>query len=187
MQAPPAFSAIKIDGERAYDLARAGEAPEMAERPVFIEELRLLPPESTDFADFSVVCGKGTYIRSLARDMGRALGCFGHVASLRRVQVGTLAENQMISLEKLEEMSHRGGNEALQSALSPIETVLDGIPALAVMGLDAARLRQGQKVLLRGANAPVSEAAVLVRSGTDLVGIGEVSQGTLKIKRLFNL
>lgn len=186
MQSPPAYSAIKIDGERAYDLARAGAAPEMVERPVFIEKITILDA-ATDYADLEVTCGKGTYIRSLARDMGRALGCFGHVAALRRVQVGPLTENQMISLEKLEEMSNRGGNEALQSALCPIETVLDGIPALAVMGNDAAKLRQGQKVLLRGANAPVSEAAVLVRSGTDLVGIGEISQGTLKIKRLFNL
>lgn len=186
MQAPPAFSAIKIDGERAYDLARAGEAPVMVERPVFIENLKLLEAAS-DHADLEVTCGKGTYIRSLARDMGRALGCYGHVASLRRIQVGALHENQMISLEKLEEMSNRGGNEALQSALCPIETVLDGIPALAVMGSDAAKLRQGQSVLLRGANAPVSEAAVLVRTGTDLVGLGEISQGTLKTKRLFNL
>ena len=186
MQAPPAFSAIKIEGERAYDLARAGEAPEMVERPVFIENLKLVSADK-DYADFEVTCGKGTYIRSLARDMGRTLGSFGHVASLRRTQVGALHENQMISLEKLEEISNRGGNGALQNALCPIETVLDGIPALAVMGLDAAKLRQGQKVLLRGANAPVSEAAVLVRTGTDLVGIGEISQGALKIKRLFNI
>ncbi|MBG1232793.1 tRNA pseudouridine(55) synthase TruB [Aestuariivirga litoralis] len=186
MQAPPAFSAIKIDGERAYDLARAGEAPVMVERPVFIEELKL-NEATADFADFEIVCGKGTYIRSLARDIGRTLGCYGHVAALRRTQVGGLTENQMISLEKLEEMSHMPGQEALQGALFPIETVLDGIPALAVMENDAARLRQGQKVLLRGANAPVSEAAVLVRSGTDLVGLGEISQGALKIKRLFNL
>ncbi|MDE2383911.1 MAG: tRNA pseudouridine(55) synthase TruB [Alphaproteobacteria bacterium] len=187
LQAPPAFSAIKIDGERAYDLARAGEAPEMAERPVTIEALRLLGAASADHAEFEVVCGKGTYIRSLARDMGRKLGCLAHVSALRRVQVGGLAEVHMISLEKLEEMGHRGGIEGLQEALLPIETVLDGIPALAVVGNDAAKLRQGQKVLLRGASAPISEAAVLVRHGTDLVGIGEVSQGSLKIRRLFNL
>ena len=187
MQAPPAFSAIKIDGERAYDLARAGEAPEMALRPVIVETLRLSDAASPDHADFEVVCGKGTYIRSLARDMGRALGCFGHVTKLRRSAVGPFLESQMISLEMLEEISHRDGTEALQKALFPIETVLDGIPALAVVGSDAAKLRQGQKVLLRGANAPISEAAVLVRCGPDLVGIGEVSQGALKTKRLFNL
>jgi tRNA pseudouridine55 synthase len=84
-------------------------------------------------------------------------------------------------------MGHRGGTEALKGALLPIETVLDGIPALAVLGTDAAKLRQGQQVLLRGAEAPASAAAVLVRNGTELVGIGEVAHGTLKIKRLFNL
>ena len=205
MQAPPPYSAIKIEGERAYDLARAGAAPEMVERPITIEALRLLSAANPDQAEFEVVCGKGTYVRSLARDMGRALGCLAHVSALRRVQVGALDESHMISLEKLEEMSHRGGTEALKGALLPIETVLDGIPALAVLGTDAAKLRQGQTVLLRGAqlvpaklqdfvdqnkrqeSAPISEAAVLVRNGTELVGIGEVAHGTLKIKRLFNL
>jgi tRNA pseudouridine55 synthase len=186
MQAPPAFSAIKIDGERAYDLARAGEAPEMAERPITIASLKLVEALK-EASQFEVTCGKGTYIRSLARDLGRSLGCLAHVSVLRRIEVGGLKESQMISLEKLEEISHRDGIEALKGALFPIETVLDGIPALAVMGSDAAKLRQGQKVLLRGANAPISEAAVLVRYGPDLVGIGEVSQGALKTKRLFNL
>ena len=190
LQAPPAFSAIKIDGERAYDLARAGEVVEIKEREVHVEALKLLEG-AEDKADFEINCGKGTYIRSLARDMGRALGCFAHVSALRRTQVGALNEAQMISLEKLEEMGIGGTSEALKGALLPLETVLDGIPALAVLDNDAAKLRQGQKVLLRGASAPISEAAVLVRLtsnlGTELVGIGEVSQGSLKIKRLFNL
>ena len=186
LQVPPAFSAIKIGGERAYDLARAGEVVEISEREVHVESLKLVKV-TQDHADFEVSCGKGTYIRSLARDMGRKLGCFGHVSALRRTQVGGLAEAQMISLEMLEEISHRGDIEALKGVLLPLETVLDGIPALAVLDNDAAKLRQGQKVLLRGNNSPVSEAAVLVRHGTELVGIGEVSQGSLKIKRLFNL
>ena len=186
LQAPPAFSAIKIDGERAYDLARAGEVVEIKEREVHIETLKLI--ETTESkADFEITCGKGTYIRSLARDMGRALGCFAHVSALRRTQVGVLTETQMISLEMLEKLSIDGPSEVLKGALLPLETVLDGIPALAVLDNDAAKLRQGQKVLLRGANAPISEAAVLVRHGTELVGIGEISQGSLKIKRLFNL
>lgn len=188
MQAPPAFSAIKINGERAYDLARAGEAPEMVARPVVVEELRLVNADSLDYADFEVVCGKGTYIRSLARDMGRKLGCLGHVTLLRRVQVGGLTEAQMISLEKLEELSHKPDREgALKEALCSIETVLDGIPALAVMDQDAAKLRQGQKVLLRGAQAPVSAKAVLVRHEGKPLGICEISQGALKTIRLFNL
>jgi tRNA pseudouridine55 synthase len=188
MQAPPAFSAIKIDGERAYDLARAGEAPEMVQRPVVVEELRLVDGANPDHADFEVVCGKGTYIRSLARDMGRKLGCLGHVSMLRRVSVGPLTETQMISLEKLEELSHKPDREgALKEALCSIETVLDGIPALAVMDQDAAKLRQGQKVLLRGSQAPVSAKAVLVRHEGRPLGICEISQGALKTIRLFNL
>jgi len=178
MQAPPAYSAIKIDGERAYDLARAGAAPEMHERQVHVEAL-VLVEATADYADFEVTCGKGTYIRSLARDLGRVLGCFAHVTVLRRIQVGGLKEPQMISLEMLATLGHK--------AALPIETVLDGIPALAITEADAAKLRQGQTVLLRGASAPISEAAVLVRCGPDLVGIGEIAQGILKTKRLFNL
>ena len=204
MQAPPAFSAIKVDGERAYDLARAGEAVELAERPISIEALRLVDIPDADHATFEVICGKGTYIRSLARDMGRALSCLGHVSMLRRVAVGPFTEAHMISLEKLEELSHKapGGNapapipadEAdpnarlnVKRALLPIVTVLDGIPALAVDGEKAQRLRQGQPVLLRGANAPIAADAVLVTCGDQPVGIAAIEQGSLKPKRLFNL
>ncbi len=188
MQAPPAFSAIKVDGERAYDLARAGEAVDLAERPVTIEALRLTDIPDPDHATFEVTCGKGTYVRSLARDMGRALGCLGHVSMLRRIAVGPFTEDHMISLEKLEELSHKApGGNAMNGALYPIETVLDGIPALAVDGEKAQRLRQGQPVLLRGANAPIAHEAVLVTCGGKPVGIGIVEQGTLKPKRLFNL
>ena len=187
-QAPPAFSAIKIDGARAYDLARAGEVVEMALRPVVIEALRLTDMPDADHATFEVICGKGTYIRSLARDMGRMLGCLAHVSELRRIAVGPFTEAHMISLEKLEELAHnaRGGN-ALNGALLPIETVLDGIPALAIDESQAQRLRQGQPILLRGANAPIAHAAVLVTCGGKPMGIGTVEQGMLKPKRLFNL
>jgi tRNA pseudouridine55 synthase len=188
MQAPPAFSAIKVDGERAYDLARAGEAVDLAPRPVSIEALRLVGIPEPDHATFEVTCGKGTYIRSLARDMGRRLGCFGHVSMLRRIAVGPFTEAHMISLEKLEELVHKApGGNANDGALLPIETVLDGIPALAVDGEKAQRLRQGQPVLLRGANAPIAEDAVLVTSGGKPVGIAAIEQGSLKPKRLFNL
>jgi tRNA pseudouridine55 synthase len=188
MQAPPAFSAIKVDGERAYDMARAGEAVELAERPITIEALRLVEVPDADHATFEVVCGKGTYIRSLARDMGQALGCLGHVSMLGRVTVGPFTEAHMISLEKLEEFSHKApGGNAIEGVLLPIETVLDGIPALAVDGEKAQRLRQGQPVLLRGANAPIAADAVLVTCGERPVGIAHIEQGTLKPKRLFNL
>ena len=186
MQAPPAYSAIKIDGERAYDLARSGEVVEMKEREVHVNSLKLVKA-AEDHADFEITCGKGTYIRSLARDMGRQLGCLAHVSALRRLKVGGLQEAQMISLEKLEKMAIGSPTEALKGALLPLETVLDGIPALAVLDTDAAKLRQGQTVLLRGANAPISEAAVLIRCDNQPIAIGEISQGFLKTKRLFNL
>ncbi len=187
-QIPPIYSALKIDGARAYDLARAGEKPEMTPRQVIIEELRLLDASNPDYSDFETVCGKGTYIRALARDIGRALGCLGHLTLLRRTQVGPFTEKDMISLEKLEEMRHRpASDDALKGALRSIVTVLDGIPALAVMDQDAAKLRQGQSVLLRGASAPVSCDAVLVNHDGRPLGICEISQGSLKTKRLFNL
>ena len=188
LQAPPAYSAIKVDGARAYDLARAGETVELAERPILIEALQLVDVPDPDHATFEVTCGKGTYIRSLARDMGRALGSAAHVSMLRRVAVGAFGEAHMISLEKLEELSHKApGGDAMIGALLPIETVLDGIPALAVDEEQARRLRLGQPVLLRGANAPIAEDAVLVTCGGKPVGIGTIGQGTLKPKRLFNL
>ena len=100
-QVPPRFSAIKIEGERAYDLARDGETVELAARPVEIHRLELVDMPDADHAEFEAECGKGTYVRALARDIGRALGCFGHVEALRRKAVGPFGENDMISLEQL--------------------------------------------------------------------------------------
>ena len=187
-QAPPAFSAIKIRGERAYDLARAGAVVDMAERKVTIDHLSLVDMPDADHATFEVTCGKGTYIRALARDMGRALGCLGHVSMLRRLAVGALTEAHMIPLEKLEELRHKApGDNAMNGVLRPLETMLDGIPALAVDERQAQRLRQGQSVLLRGANAPIALDAVLVTWGPKPLGICSIEQGSLTPKRLFNL
>lgn len=188
MQIPPAFSALKIGGERAYDLARAGEPVELAPRPVFIERLSFLDARGPDEAHFEAVCGKGTYIRALARDIARALGTAGHVAALRRIEVGPFTQSDMISLEKLEEVSHKApGGNAMEGVLRPIETVLDGIPAQAVTDAEAQRLKQGQKVLLRGANAPIARDAVLVTWGGKPLGICSIEQGSLTPRRLFNL
>jgi tRNA pseudouridine55 synthase len=188
IQKPPVFSAIKVDGQRAYDLARDGEAVDLAFRPVRVEDLKLIGCPNEDQALFEVTCGKGTYVRSLARDMGRELGCFGHVTSLRRVKVGAFAEAQMISLERLEEMRHKAiGLTAETGALLPLETALDGIPALALSDEEARRMRLGQSILLRGANAPVQSDAVKMIHEAKPLGIGCIEQGTLKPKRLFNL
>jgi tRNA pseudouridine55 synthase len=141
MQTPPKFSAIKIDGARAYDLARDGEEVELKEREVFIESLALLTT-STDTADFRMVCGKGTYVRSLARDMGRELRCLGYITALKREKVGPFTLESSISLDKLAGLDDIARlNEAV---LLPLETALDDIPALAVREDEAARLRSGQ-------------------------------------------
>ncbi len=143
LQTPPAYSAIKIDGQRAYDLARSGETPEMKPREVYIENLELTAAR-TDEADFRMVCGKGTYVRSLVRDMALELGTFGYVKSLRRDAVGPLTLENAISLDFLEKMDY---GAALNEALLPLQAVLDDIPALPVKQEEAAKLRSGQVLL----------------------------------------
>ena len=142
-QVPPAFSAIKIKGERAYKLARADRPPEMKPRTIHIEDLKLLDMPDADHASFHVVSGKGAYMRALARDMALALGTFGHISDLRRVAVGPFKEKDAISLDKLESLGH---SAPLSEHLLPVATVLDAIPALALPGAAARRLRRGQAV-----------------------------------------
>ncbi len=194
-QKPPAYSAIKIDGERAYDLARAGEEVDLAARTVEIHGLRIVDWPSPSQTTFEVECGKGTYVRSLARDLGRATGWLGHVVFLRRLAVGPFREGDMISLEKLEELSHRPASEnSFAGLIRPIETVLDGIPALAMMEAEAKRLRQGQRVPLEslGVMLPEGETlreaeAVLVTHAGQPLGMFRIERGVLKTIRLFNL
>jgi tRNA pseudouridine55 synthase len=188
-QKPPNYSAIKVSGERAYDLARAGEVVELASRVVNIESLQIESQTMVGETTFIVRCGKGTYVRSIARDMGRALGCLGHVTLLRRLAVGPFSEKDAISLEKLEELSHREPSEnSLSGLLRPIETVLDGIPALAVMDPEAARLKQGQRVPIQnlGDLSPETEAVLVTHMGKPL-GLFKIEDGVLKPIRLFNL
>src|ERR1700690_2503737 len=165
-QVPPRYSAIKIEGERAYDLA-----PD--------PDHTVLHPE----------CGKGTYVRSFARDMGRALGCFGHVSALRRVAVGPFGAETMILLEQLEAVCHRAaaGEASLADALMPVETALDDIPALAVSRADAARLQRGQAVLLRGRDAPNFRGPVYATASGQLVALAELDRGEIVPKRVFNM
>ena len=186
---PPRYSAIKVEGERAYDLARDGEAVELKARPVEIARLELVETPDPDHAVLEAECGKGTYVRALARDLGRALGCFGHVCALRRVAVGPFGEETMISLEQLEAVCHRAaaGEASLADALMPVETALDDIPALAVSGPDAARLHRGQAVLLRGRDAPNFRGTVYVTAAGRLVALAEVDRGEIVPKRVFNL
>ena len=142
-----------------------------------------------DHAVLTAECGKGTYVRALARDLGRLLGCFGHVSALRRTIVGPFGETDMIPLERLESLCHRAavGEGNLAALLLPVETALDDIPALAVSRADAARLQRGQAVLLRGRDAPVIHGPVSVRVSGQLVALAEVDRGEIVPKRVFNL
>jgi tRNA pseudouridine55 synthase len=188
-QVPPRYSAIKIEGERAYDLARDGEQVELVPRPVEIGRLELVTVPDPDHAVLEAECGKGTYVRSLARDLGRAMGCFGHVSALRRAAVGPFAPETMISLEQLEALCHRAasGEGNLADALMPVETALDDIPALAINRADAARLQRGQAVLLRGRDAPNFRGTVYVTVSGQLLALAELDRGEIVPKRVFNL
>ena len=142
-QIPPRYSAIKINGERAYDMARSGEEVEMTSRRVRIDRLALIEERDADHAVFEVDCGKGTYVRSLARDLAETLGTVGHVVELRRTRVGPFTLEQAISLDELIAMEQ---SAAVERLLLPLETVLDDIPALALTEAEAHRLRHGQTV-----------------------------------------
>jgi tRNA pseudouridine55 synthase len=190
MQVPPRFSAVKIAGERAYDLAREGEAVEIAAREIMVYRLELLESPEPDSAVFLARCGKGAYVRALARDIGRCLGTYGHVTALRRLAVGPFAEADMISLEKLEELRHNADASAgpgAAEALLSVATALDGIPALAMTERDAARLRRGQAVILRGRDAPVMSGPAYAVFGGMPVALGEVDKGAFNPRRVFNL
>jgi tRNA pseudouridine55 synthase len=188
-QTPPRYSAIKVQGERAYDLARDGEIVELAPRPVEIHKLTLVEQRDADHSMFEAECGKGTYVRALARDIGRILGCYGHISALRRTLVGPFGENDMIPLEQLEALCNRAasGEGSLADALLPVETALDDIPALAVTRADAARLHRGQAVLLRGRDAPNCSGTVYVTVAGRLLALAEIGNGELIPKRVFNL
>ncbi|MGZ3308838.1 MAG: tRNA pseudouridine synthase B, partial [Xanthobacteraceae bacterium] len=185
-QVPPRFSAVKIGGERAYDLARDGEAVELAPRPIEVHHLELVETPDPDHSVLAAECGKGTYVRALARDMGRALGCFGHVTALRRTAVGPFAEQNAIALETLQRMAPDDPMIAA-AALLPVEAGLAALPALRVSSADAGRLARGQAVLLRGRDAPVMEGWVSVSAQGGLVALAQVEKGELRPRRIFNL
>ena len=182
-QMPPVFSALKIDGQRAYDLARAGEAVDLKPRKVTIERLELLGRPDADHADFVVGCGKGTYIRSLGRDLALALGTVGYLSALRRTVVGPFREEGSISLSKLEALGHI---PPLLGALAPVATALDDIPALAMTEAQADLLRHGQPVFLTQ-DVPPSGALVRAECGQKLVALVRSDGVSLQPVRVFNL
>lgn len=189
-QVPPQFSAIKIDGNRAYDLAREGDVVELPPRQVEVHRLDLIACPDADHAVFAIECGKGTYVRSLARDMGRDLGCYGHIARLRRTYVAPFGESDLVPLETLtaleavEDEAER--LEALDSYLVGTAEALALLPQLAVSEDQAQRLRRGNPVILRGRDAPLpAPEAYATRSGR-LVAIGEIAEGEFRPRRVFN-
>ena len=185
MQRPPAFSALKIDGARAYDLARAGEAVALDERPVNVARLELVDMPDADHTVFEADCGKGTYVRALARDIGRKLGCHGHVVALRRLTVGPFDETTMVTLEDLIAAREAGSADGLDRFLRPVGFALGAVPAIAVAPPDAARLRRGQPVILRGRDAPMLTGIVQAICAGESVAIGEIEQGAFHPKRVF--
>jgi tRNA pseudouridine55 synthase len=186
-QVPPRYSALKVDGARAYDLARDDEAFELQPRRVSVASLVLVDHPDRDRCVLEARCGKGTYVRALARDLGRTLGALGHVEALRRTRVGSFGENRAVTLAALDALAESGGHEALLTVLEPVETALSDIPSLALSVPDADRLRRGQPVLLRGRDAPIIEGTVYAMSRGALVALGEVSRGELRPSRIFNL
>lgn len=187
MQVPPKFSAIKIDGERAYDLARDGEDVVLEARPIEILDLVLVETPDADTAVFECECGKGTYVRALARDMGLRLDTRGHVIALRRIHVGPFEEEDLVPLADLEAAAAEGGLDAIREFLAPVEAGLAEVTEIPVSRDAAARLRRGQSVILRGRDAPADEDAVYATCGGDLVAIGEVTHGELMPRRVFML
>jgi tRNA pseudouridine55 synthase len=185
-QTPPRFSAIKVEGERAYDLARAGEDVSLSARPVEIHSLHLVEQPDADHALFEAECGKGTYVRAIARDLGRRLGCLGHVCELRRTRVGSFNEDAAITLDDVEKLAE-SSPDALVGALLPVASSLSMMPFVSVGPDDAQRIRMGQSVFLRGRDAPVLEGTVAVSVRGALIALADIEQGALKPKRIFHL
>lgn len=179
-QIPPAFSAIKVNGKRAYDLARKGTPPTLKPRVVEIYKLALIGFADPNHAELSVTCGKGTYVRSLARDIGDKIGCLGHISALRRLQVGPFEEANAISLDKVAELGHKGH---LLETLLPVETVLVDIPALTITESEATRLKFGQAIRLPNK----LEGTVYLMENQRLVAIARADRGEFKPLRVFNI
>jgi tRNA pseudouridine55 synthase len=181
-QVPPTFSAIKVEGNRAYDLARSGESVVLEPRWIVVEDLRLI--EMTEGAAvLEAECGKGTYVRALARDMGRALGSAAHVIGLRRTRVGAFDEAVSVKLDTLRAAAEAGG---IAAHLRPVEAALDDIPGLSVGAGDAVNLARGQAVLVRGRDAPVLNGAAYAHFKGRILALGELEKGAFRPTRVFN-
>ena len=200
-QVPPQFSAVKINGARAYDLARDGETVEIAARGVEVFRLELLDCLNADTARFEVECGKGTYVRAFARDMGRLLFCYGHISELRRISVAPFDERLAVTQEQLAEAAkHVADALEAQRDLNPLsgeafkrldallkspETALVSLPHIALNDEAAQRIRLGNPAIVRGRDAPVEADAAYATSKGRLLAVGEVRFGEFHPRRVF--
>ena len=199
MQTPPQFSAIKIGGERAYDLARGGEPVDIPAREVEIGRIDLLETTPEGNSIFEVECGKGTYVRSLARDLGRDLGCYGHIAALRRTEVEPFTAEDLVALAELEAAAPKreapeegvpfvAASErfaALDAFVVDTGAALDCLPQFTITDDAAAKLRLGNPIILRGRDAPVEADEACAMARGRLVAIGAIEAGMFKPKRVF--
>lgn len=183
MQRPPMFSAVKVDGERAYKLARAGEDLDLAERPLFVESLELIERQDDDHAVLEMVCGKGGYVRAIARDMGEVLGCFGHVDQLRRIWSGPFEVSDGMTVPAIDELARTA---ELDENLLPLEVALADLPELTASADGAARLRNGNPGLVLTSDAEYGDVAWASHQGK-AVAVGIYRSGELHPKRVFNL
>lgn len=179
-QIPPAYSAVKVDGVRAYKLARDGDTPELAARPLWVEELLLTDILAPDLAEFEMTCGKGGYVRSIARDLGKTLGCFGHVDCLRRIWSGPFDAEDGASLEQIEQLARTSEIDAL---LKPLELGLDGLTELRCPDGSVTRLRNGNPALVLG-SADYGEEVWASNNG-QAVAVGRYKGGELHPSRVF--
>jgi tRNA pseudouridine55 synthase len=180
-QVPPQFSAVKVDGERAYDLAREGEVMDLAARPLWVERLEILARPDADHVDLELVCGKGGYVRAIARDLGRALGCLGHVQWLRREWSGPFTAAEGISMEKIEELAR---TDALDAWLKPLELGLADLPELICTPEGAARLKNGNPGMVLASALAWGDAAWASYQGR-AVAVGVYKAGELHPTRVF--
>lgn len=183
LQVPPQFSAVKIDGERAYALARAGEEVEIAPRPLFVESLTLEERPDADHAVLEMVCGKGGYVRSVARDLGEALGCLGHVTELRRIWSGPFELEDAVTLDEVDRLAK---SEELDALLLPLEAGLTDLPELPATAEGAARMRNGNPGMVLAADVDYGDLAWASYQGAP-VAVGTYRAGELHPTRVFNL
>ncbi|MBV1927492.1 MAG: tRNA pseudouridine(55) synthase TruB [Rhodobacteraceae bacterium] len=181
MQVPPKFSAVKIDGERAYKLARSGEDVTLTARPLWVEELVMTDRPDADHVMLEMTCGKGGYVRSIARDLGQALGCYGHVQSLRRIWSGPFEVEDGLTLEQVEELAR---TPELDSHLLPLEQGLSDLPELRCTPEGAARLRNGNPGMVLTSDVEYGDECWASLEGR-AVAVGIYKAGELHPSRVF--